>query len=518
MPGYAEMRRNGHLPDWKLSKATSSNASPSSTGRAPSRPKGTGVNLSAPTALLSRKLSNGQTPSSSLIVVDAPPPSPSPAPLPRIERKSTRSMDKKAAPPSSPVDVVEIKSSPPEKARKKVAPGKSRTKSKQKTTRMLSSGDEDERPPVKSKNQPAASSSLSKPPRPNRPVPSTAQLTARRVPGGGLRPIGDEWDSTLALSKKTRDGQILEQTLKDVKASKMATEKRVKGKGKGKHVLIPISADEEKPKAPRPKPRARLEAKEQLPSPPGDKDKTAMAALLNNSRQRQQTVVDKQRLEDEKERERFLREGAAVLADGPMAQIRAAGGRGALRALGSTASFGNAVAGPSSQTRSRTGSNASSSSALTSLDSLSSDDELQLGAAPSKIKLCPYCSEPLPARQTKKLKKLLQRLEKKSVAMPTSANPDARSLAISKSSVVCALHRSESILIPEGVRKGYPLRIDWRLTIGRVREHEAAMLEVIRRKDSVFWEFAKERTGEVGKGVSRSARGQFDVFEKCQPG
>jgi hypothetical protein len=508
--------------------------------RAPSRPKGTG--LAVPGAL-QRRPSNGgsssaiistnslRSPSSSLIVMDDGSPLPTPVSPPRPQRKVTRSMDKEAA--AQPAVVVEINSSPPEEKASKPPPGSSKSKGKNRASRMQSSGDEADRPPPRRKNDSSAVASL-KPARNNKPIPSTAKLTARRVPGGssgGLRDVGNEWDSSRALSKSKRKGdeKILDKALKAAVKGKRAAGKRVKGQGKPSQTASSSSdeetsalssiesADVEEPKAPRPKPKARTN-KMSSPSPAPPQDIDLMAKLLGSSRQRQAQLEEKQRTDDEKERERYAREGPAVLVDGPMAQIRAAGGRGALRALGSSTSFGNAVAGPSSQPRSRAGSNASSTSSLTSLDSLTSDDELTLGAAPSKIKLCPYCSEPLPVRQTKKLKKLFQRLEKKSVPMPTSINPDARSLAISKSSVVCALHRSESVLIPEGVRKGYPLRIDWPRTIERVREHETALLEVVRRKDSVFWEFARERTGEVGKGVSRSARGQFDVFEKCQPG
>lgn len=543
-------------PAWRLSRATSSNAStaasPGSAMRAPSRPKGTGMNLD-PTAV-PRKLGNGhgrvsgsRSPSSSLIGLNSV--HASPPPLPRVDRKTTRSMDKQTARSTEAkiIECVEINSSPPPAPFKsKVAAGSSKTRKKTTIARTRSSDDE-EKPASKRKDDSAVSSSRST--RRNIPVPSTAQATARRLPGGssttGLQNVEADWNPALAKSKrllkeqryetKATDDRYLEEKSKIARKTQAVKGKRFKGQDKPSQAIIPSSevgsdissavesSDEErKPKKPRSKPQVRRAAKLPSPSPPpAPKGGDMMAQLLSKSRLRQAQADEKQRADEEKERERYAREGPAVLTGGPMAMIRAAGGLGALRAIGPTTSFsGNAVAGPSSQSRSRAASNASSTSSLTSLESLlsESEDEMALGAAPSKTKLCPYCSEPLPARQTKKLKKLFQRLERRSVAMPTSINPGARSLPISRSSVVCALHRSESVLIPEGVRMGYPLRIDWLRTIERVREHEKALLEVIRRKDSVFWEFAKERTGEVGKGVSRSARGQFDVFEKCQPG
>lgn len=135
--------------------------------------------------------------------------------------------------------------------------------------------------------------------------------------------------------------------------------------------------------------------------------------------------------------------------------------------------------------------------------------------------LCPYCSEPLPSIPSAKLVAILKSLFRASHPAPTASNPNARTLPMAKSINACSLHRSESLLLPMAKVKGWPLRIEWEHEIERVYSPPVVrQLErmINHKEESVFYEMAKNRVKELGKGMSRSARGQFEVFEKCQPG
>ncbi|CDZ97629.1 Restriction of telomere capping protein 4, C-terminal [Phaffia rhodozyma] len=149
---------------------------------------------------------------------------------------------------------------------------------------------------------------------------------------------------------------------------------------------------------------------------------------------------------------------------------------------------------------------------------------LQAKKRPQKIKpksLCPYCSERLPSAPSAKLEAILSFLHSVSQPSPTVTNPGARKLPMAQSINACALHRSESLLIPLAKKKRWPMQINWENYISRIKSEPIVrrLKTIVKEKeDSLFYDFAKERVRDLGKGQSRSARGQFEVFEKCQPG
>lgn len=473
-----------------------------------------------------------------MMVISSPPPSPQPS--------TSKSQPKKGA-SKGPLRGTGTYVPPPDKSSRSTSPSAGNSAKTKRTTK-------------------------------NAPIPSTARTSAPRYLASSSQveegstsrsksKVGD-WDSAKALSSSKRkekmaNGEDLHERLeakrdlnykdrpkrknagknstnpyaaaalkgKGSKRARASSEEELTEEGSDSSSLIgedPEEEDELTTKGPRPKskPRktkdkvdsdddlyaapsssaGRAKGKKAKMEPKSEPAPSALALLLQSSGAR----LQKRGEEERKEAEKLA--SAGPIKGGPLDKLQSVFGS-------SARSTANAIAGPSVGStlvdQGTTTSFFDFSDSSSSLSSVPSDYEDDLSP---RAKLCPYCSEPLPEKPTQKLKKTLARFKKKSVPMPTSTNPDGRSISITQSSVVCALHRSESVLIPAGIAKGYPRSIDWPRTIERVKEKEEELMRLIEKKDSVFWEFAKERTGEIGKGMSRSARGQFDVFEKCQPG
>lgn len=135
--------------------------------------------------------------------------------------------------------------------------------------------------------------------------------------------------------------------------------------------------------------------------------------------------------------------------------------------------------------------------------------------------LCVFCSELLPALPSAKLLALIARLKPLGRAAPTTYNKYAVSLSMSQSINVCTLHRSETSHLPSALKNGWPTEIDWEDAQRRVRK--PAMLKeldkiVLAKESSVFYGFAREQAEKVGSVMARTAKGQFEVATKSQPG
>lgn len=86
---------------------------------------------------------------------------------------------------------------------------------------------------------------------------------------------------------------------------------------------------------------------------------------------------------------------------------------------------------------------------------------------------------------------------------------------------VCTLHRSETSHLPAAVAKGWPTEIDWVDVRRRIRDPEMIkeLNKVVSAKEaSVFFGFAKEQAEKLGSMLARTAKGQYEVATKSQPG
>ncbi|KZP01572.1 hypothetical protein CALVIDRAFT_551954 [Calocera viscosa TUFC12733] len=133
--------------------------------------------------------------------------------------------------------------------------------------------------------------------------------------------------------------------------------------------------------------------------------------------------------------------------------------------------------------------------------------------------ICPFCDEPWPEQPSKRLTALLDQITAQAWKEPRYANPNGLSAPMEIFVTLCTLHRSESSHIPEGIAQGWPTSIDFRAIAARlqVKKHRLAKF-IIDPSVSPFFQAAKNDIIEKGARVAASAFGQYETFERCQPG
>ncbi|KAJ8695066.1 hypothetical protein PTI98_007685 [Pleurotus ostreatus] len=145
--------------------------------------------------------------------------------------------------------------------------------------------------------------------------------------------------------------------------------------------------------------------------------------------------------------------------------------------------------------------------------------------------LCPYCDMPLPSSPTPLLQYLLSPdytpLYSKSDPDPRPGNRLGRTAPLSAFISVCQRHRFESEMLPEAERKRWPKEIDWQALAARVTSMKHIVQELILdtageadgpRERCVFWAEVVKEYREKGSRAVTGVRGQFENFEKTQPG
>ncbi len=168
--------------------------------------------------------------------------------------------------------------------------------------------------------------------------------------------------------------------------------------------------------------------------------------------------------------------------------------------------------------------------------------------------LCPYCDTPLPTTPSVHLLSLLLSTRRKSKPDPRPSNPLGLKAPMSVFVTACQRHRFESQILPEAKRKGWPKTVDWKAVAKRVINMKAALEALVddpgdmvkrdvsgirdaerekdewevpygkgRRKNgpkenSIFWNEVMEEVKQKGSRAVAGVRGQFENFEKAQPG
>jgi hypothetical protein len=153
--------------------------------------------------------------------------------------------------------------------------------------------------------------------------------------------------------------------------------------------------------------------------------------------------------------------------------------------------------------------------------------------------LCPFCDEPLPEEPTALFKKFLESVKKQATRDSRPTNPRGLKAPIGAFAELCQRHRFESKLLPLAKEKKWPVNIRWEDLEGRIRAMENDLtalvldrspeddndVELIRedevsgpRSRCTFWKEAVKDVKQRGANVVAGVRGQFETFEKTQPG
>ncbi|KZT59479.1 hypothetical protein CALCODRAFT_191653 [Calocera cornea HHB12733] len=149
----------------------------------------------------------------------------------------------------------------------------------------------------------------------------------------------------------------------------------------------------------------------------------------------------------------------------------------------------------------------------------SSQSSSSSGPESGQRQLCPFCDEPWPERPSKRLTALLDQVKLHAWKDPRYSNPDGFSAPMEVFVTLCTLHRSESSHIPEGIAEGWPTKIDFGGIPARLGQKKHALKKIVDDPSlSPFFQAAKNDILEKGARVAASAFGQYETFERCQPG
>lgn len=84
---------------------------------------------------------------------------------------------------------------------------------------------------------------------------------------------------------------------------------------------------------------------------------------------------------------------------------------------------------------------------------------------------------------------------------------------------VCAQHRDEASIIPDGVKQGWPTEIDFDALPERLRAFRRKLQKIVEEPTiSQFFRKAMKDVAEMGALASMSSHGQLAAFERARPG
>lgn len=83
----------------------------------------------------------------------------------------------------------------------------------------------------------------------------------------------------------------------------------------------------------------------------------------------------------------------------------------------------------------------------------------------------------------------------------------------------CARHRTEEVLIPQGIKHGWPTEINWKRLGKRVRNLQPRLQHIIDDPaKGCFYPKLKAEIEKNGKGSITGAKAAWATFEEEQPG
>ena len=114
---------------------------------------------------------------------------------------------------------------------------------------------------------------------------------------------------------------------------------------------------------------------------------------------------------------------------------------------------------------------------------------------------------------------MLDRLRHKSYRDPRPENALGLKAPLISYIDLCQRHRFESKLLPKARKNGWPTSIDFSILPGRVRALERDLRSYLLEKDkSHLWQLLKKEIDEKGALRVMGIQGQFNNFERSQPG
>jgi hypothetical protein len=137
--------------------------------------------------------------------------------------------------------------------------------------------------------------------------------------------------------------------------------------------------------------------------------------------------------------------------------------------------------------------------------------------------LCPFCDEKLPLNPSPFYRTLLEAARRKAYPDPRPTNPRGLKAMMGIYISSCKRHRFEAHQIPEAIAKGWPTDINFGKVRERVERLADGLAKLVRdegsaREESVYWTIVMMEVRKLGSRAVSGVKGQFESFEKTQPG
>ncbi|KAI9508176.1 RTC4-like domain-containing protein [Russula earlei] len=151
------------------------------------------------------------------------------------------------------------------------------------------------------------------------------------------------------------------------------------------------------------------------------------------------------------------------------------------------------------------------------------DDSLFVGESTDPWNLCPFCDEKLPPNPSPFYRSLFEGARRKAHPDPRPSNPLGLKALMGVYIASCKRHRFEAHQIPEAMAKGWPTDIDFGRVRRRVERLSGRLAKLVRdegnaREESIYWTTVTKEVRKLGSRAASGVKGQFESFEKTQPG
>ena len=146
-----------------------------------------------------------------------------------------------------------------------------------------------------------------------------------------------------------------------------------------------------------------------------------------------------------------------------------------------------------------------------------------MGESTDPSSLCPFCDEKLPPNPSRLYRSLLEAARRKAYSDPRPTNPQGLKAQMGIYVASCKRHRFEAHQIPEAIAKGWPTDIDFGKVRERVERRADQLTKLVRdegnaREESIYWTAVMTEVRKLGSRAASGVKGQFESFEKTQPG
>lgn len=146
-----------------------------------------------------------------------------------------------------------------------------------------------------------------------------------------------------------------------------------------------------------------------------------------------------------------------------------------------------------------------------------------IGESADPSSLCPFCDEKLPPNPSPFYCSLLEAACRKAYPDPRPTNPRGLRALMGIYVASCKRHRFETYQIPEAMAKGWPMNINFGKIRERVERLTGGLTKLVRdegnaREESIYWTTVMKEVRKLGSRAASGVKGQFESFEKTQPG